>query len=276
MARAPTRKSAPTDAPAITETPEFKAAVETAVEAATKKILAMLSGRTESAAAEPSAAAPAAAPAPEFLAFANALAMSISDLGGQGVGKIKKVAPEVMAERTAAHGRMVELIVDAYKAADAARRAGDQEAADAATPLYALRDKVYFGERIVNPIYVEPFTGRKRQQEIEWFRSPNHSMTPVNDIAKAIHAEFMQWTGTKIATPLDDLRDLAITASGFVVRGGSASLQRNANLRDVEAQHTGAANQQALGALKLRGRAGAGATEVHVLGTLHQPALESA
>lgn len=263
----------------VTDSPEFKAALEagiaTGIEKATAQIMAMLSARTD---APPTAsAAPPPGPSLADRSFADALAMSIAQIGTQGVGKIKPVAPEVMAERTAAHGRMVKLIVDAYKACQVARAEGDQEALERATPIYRLRDKVYFGEQIVQPMWIEPGTRRQRQTEIEWFRAPNHSMVPHNDIAQAIHAEFMQWTGTKPETPLDDLRDLAMTASGFVVRGGSASLQSKGSLRDVEAQHTGAETHQNLGGLRVRSSRGVGGTrEVNVLGTLHRPAIENA
>jgi hypothetical protein len=173
----------------------------------------------------------------------------------------------------AAHGRMVKLIVDAFKASQVAAAAGDEEARLAATPLYKVRGVVYFGEQLVRPAYIGQ-GGRKIQQEIDWFRAPNDDLIPANDIAAAIHAEYRQWVGKKTMTPLDDLRDLAITAAGFAVKGGSSSLQRHGSMADIEAQQTGDHLNRQLGGLNVRGRADV--KQVHILGTAHAPAIERA
>ena len=82
----------------MTETAEFKAAVQAAVAAALPDILAQIKG---SAAAEGGDEG-----------FARALAMEIAQLSDQGTGR-KRVAPEVIAARDAARKRMVTLIAEA-------------------------------------------------------------------------------------------------------------------------------------------------------------------
>lgn len=242
----------------VTETPEFKTALEAGIAAATERILATL-------AAAKGAAAPGVTDASEPVAlttsdrgFAEGLALAIANIGNQGVGRTKIVAPEVLAARDGARERMIDLIIQAR--------------ADGVAPAYRLTQKCYLDEQMVEPMWIGP-DHVARPTEIEWPGVPNHAMVPVNEIATEIHAAFMASVGSTVSTPRDDTRSLAITAGGVVVRGGSRSMNRN------EANQVG--NQRGADphgeGLKLRGRTMPGAVrEINVLGTVASPARQQA
>lgn len=62
-------------------------------------------------------------------------------------------------------------------------------------PIYALRQKTFLGEQLIEPQYQDPTTKAMVRQKIIWNRVPNEAMIPVNDWAKKIHAAFMASIG---------------------------------------------------------------------------------
>lgn len=250
--------------------PEFKAAVDAAVEERLANFQAELLAKLGDArrdAPAPMAAARTEAervattsPSDSDRQFARGLATAIAELGDQGVGRGKRVSPEVMAAREEARQRMISLIIEA-------RAKGD-------VPAYRLKHKVYLDERIVEPVWIAP-DHTQRHTEIDWPGVPNHAMIPINDVAHAIHVAFMESVGSNVATPMDDLRDLSVTAGGLVIKGGPRSAPRMIG-DAAEAQHVGQGTSGGEG-LRVRGRQRAGTVvETRVLGTVAEPARQNA
>ena len=185
---------------------------------------------------------------------ANSLAIAIAQLSDQGTGKGKRVAPEVLAAREAAHERMLALIAEA-------RENGEK-------PIYKLINKVYLDEVLVDPIWVGS-DHVQRPTEIGWRGIPNQAMRPVNDAAKRIFGAFNE----SIGGAMGNEAPLRVTAGGLVV-------MRRQNGAMQEALHVG--NQRGSApeygeGLRLHGRGMPGAiVETRVLGTLAQPARQMA
>ena len=225
----------------MTETAEFKAAVQAAVAAALPDILAQIKA-SGSAAAEGSDEG-----------FARGLAMAIAQLSDQGTGR-KRVAPEVIAARDAARKRMVTLIAEA-------RARGE-------VPRYHLVNMVYLDEMKVQPVWIDPITKRQKPTEIEWPGVPNEAMRPINEVAKAIFAAFKESIGS--TAPEDLVADLpkSMTANGLVVKTGGASVRPIAVNVDGESQKP---HGQGL-RLPQRHEGNASFEDIRVLGTVAPPA----
>lgn len=284
MARTPQSRAAkpPVDIAAdgaashpITETPEFKAAVAGMRAELNAQILAMVSGLKEGK--EPLATA---SPGTDQ-AFAQSLALAIATISDQGVGKGKRVSPEVMAQREAAHERMVKMIIEARTTASEAARHGDEGARAAATPSYRLRNKCYLDEQVVEPIWVDPVSKRQMHTEIDWPGVPNDQMIPINDIAVAIYAEWKQSVGQKptgleanafgaAKVGLPPEKQSAVTAKGLVIKGGSRATREAINPDAHTDRNPGEG-------LRLRRPQQPGEIlEIPVLGNLHPPARQMA
>lgn len=239
----------PGDVP-LTETPEFKAAVAAAAAeqavALEKRILDRIAALR---AAENDAAVTPGAPASADPSFAQALAVAIGELGSQGVGKQQIISPAILAERAKAKTRMVDLIIEARH--------------NGTAPVYGLTGKVHLADQLLEPIYIDSATKRQKQTEIDYFGVPNHFMQPLNDVAKAIHAEFLASVGSSVHTSADDSRLMSVTARGTVIRGGSHATQRIVDLENTMGQPANAEG------LRIRhDDASANVSEIAVLGTL--------
>lgn len=134
-------------------------------------------------------------------AFAEGLAMAISQLGNQGVGR-KHVAPEVLRSRAEARALMTQLIVEA-------RSRGE-------IPRYQLRHKVFLDEMLVDPVYVGS-DHVQRPTEIEWPGVPSEAMRPANEAAQRIFQAFSDSIGTVVSAEPE--RQIKVTAGGLVVHG---------------------------------------------------------
>jgi hypothetical protein len=227
----------------ITETPEFHKAVADAVAKAIPDIVAHLS-------------AIRGAPAGDDKAFAEGLAMAIAALTDQGTGR-KRVAPEIVEQRSKARTRMAELLI----AAKAENR----------IPSYRLTNKVYLDEVLVDPIYIDPASKSQKPTEIDWPGVPSEAMIPINDVAREIHAAFCLSIGSVAKEHLIAEKPFAVTANGLVVKSGGLAL-RPASVLGMNPE----AQQQATGeGLRIKGR-GTGIPgehkEVRVLGTVAAPA----
>ena len=178
------------------------------------------------------------------------LAAEIAQLNNQGPSAKLYVAPEILAQRKASRQSMVEAIVNA-------KARGEK-------PRYALRNKVYLNERLVDPFWI----GADRQQhrtEIDWTGVPNEVMIPRNDAAREIFKHFQASIGSK--TPMLDDRPLTVTAGGLTVHGAPPKRRSNSAMED------GAPDFSDDLALPHR-QGGRPDGHLHVLGTLHPPVQE--
>lgn len=177
------------------------------------------------------------------------LAAEIAQLNNQGPSAKIYVAPEILAQRKAARQKMVEALI-------AAKANGEK-------PRYALRNKVFLNERLIDPFWI----GADRQQhrtEIDWTGAPSEAMIPRNQVAKEIFGHFKDSIGTK--TPFVDDRPLAVTAGGLTVHGAPPKRRTDQGVGDNAAEFT---DDLAI-AHRQGGRPDG---NLHVLGTLH-PAVQ--
>lgn len=187
--------------------------------------------------------------APVDASFAQALAVAIAQMSDQGTNR-KRVAPEVMHAREAARDKMLRLIVDA-------RERGE-------VPFYRLQHKVHLDDMLVDPQWVGP-DHVARPTEIEWPGVPNEAMSPLNEIAKEIHAAFCDSIGS--AVKAYEPGPMRVTARGLVIMGQAPRSRDNA---PANASPSGEG-------LRLRGRGQPGAlVETRILGTMAEPARQNA
>ena len=179
----------------FTDAPEFKAAVAEAASKAVGDILAKLE--------DAQTASRVSTPKQDERSFAEVLAMSIAELNDQGTNR-KRVAPEVLAQRSKARDAMMELLIEAR--------------ATGRVPVYQLRNKVYLDETLVDPIYIAK-DKTQRATEISWPGVPSEVMIPVNDIAKEVHAYFLSSVGSMDPKHQIKSQPLFTTAGGLVVQG---------------------------------------------------------
>lgn len=251
-------------AKAITETPEFQAAVAAAAAEAVRGAMAQLQNTLGAATVSPAAAGVADLSNPRSLL--EGLAIALAEIGNQGTGK-KTVSPEIIRQRAEARQRMVDLIVKA-------RSKGQ-------VPVYQLRNKVLLAHRLIEPFWIDS-NKRTQPTEIEWLGIPNEAMVPVNDVAKGIHAEFSNSIGTNEAPKPDQA--LGVTPNGVVVRNRAVtqtmarSGQSHGSLPPTEAQHVGDGGDplsDGEGLSILHKDAPGRYKSVNVLGTIHEPARQS-
>lgn len=191
--------------PKTTETPEFKAAVDTAVQAAMAKFAEQLASARQSAG---TGGTPAVTGDQEFTRL---LALSIAELTDQGTDR-KRVAPEILAKRADARERMGALIMKAR--------------AEGTKPEYRLINEVYLNERLLKPFIMGP-DKRPVPQEIIWTGAPNEAMRPVNQVAKDIWEAFMESIGGSTESIKgSENRPMWVTAGGLVVKGVAPGQRR--------------------------------------------------
>lgn len=237
----------------INETPEFKAAVAEAVAAATPAI-AEAAARAAVAQVSTELLAkvqqPAAAPGfGDAEGLFSKLALAIAEISDQGTQR-KRVAPEILAQRAAAHGRAVARII-------AAREAGEK-------PEYRLVSKVYLNERFIEPYMPGP-NKQPIPTEIIWSGMPNDAMRPLNDAAREIYAEFRASIGSTEAIKGADNRPLWMTLGGVVVKGDARAQRREVAAPAPFGDDLGVKNQN-----------DPTAPFIHVLGTVAPAARQNA
>ena len=190
--------------------------------------------------------------------FAEKLAMAISQLTDQGTGR-KRVAPEIVRQRSEARELMVRLIIEA-------RAAGEK-------PLYGLRNKVYLDEVLVDPVYITA-AHEQKQTQITWMQVPNEAMVPLNDVAKGIFKAFMDSIGS-VEKPAPEAPLGGVTAGGLTIRTGSKSVRPLAALGNME---EGSIHKPAPtdGGLNIAHRGAPGQfKETRILGTIAAPARQT-
>lgn len=198
---------------AMTESPEFKAALKEALDAALPAMLAAVveaNGRAVDASPE---------------AYGKALALQLAKFTGQEVGK-KYVDPEVLEKRAIARGEMMALL----------RKFRDT----GVVPAYKVIQPTQLEVPGLGPIVIEPlWRGQDRVQretEIDYMWIPNAAMVPINDPAKQVWKQFEIFAGMEmpevagadaLPTPTaflaPQLGQIALTPQGNVVRGSAAA-----------------------------------------------------
>ncbi len=230
----------------VTETQEFRDAVA----AAKAEILASLGDLKKEAGG-------AVVPGDD-LKFAQALALAISQLGDQGIGKQKAIDPAVLHARAESREKMTVALIKAR--------------AEGKSPLYGLTNKVYLDEVLVQPVWID--VGHKqRQTEVEWPGVPNEAMVPLNDVAKEIFGHFSDSIGTSVKLVPD--QPLRVTAGGLVVHGAPSAARRDA-IAVVGNSNASKPGEFGEGLRVKRDSIGGEYKETHVLGTVAAPARQTA
>ena len=221
----------------LNDSPEFQAAVAAAVAKAVPELLAKVNEARGDA------------------SWAQTLAMAIATVSDQGVGTRKRVAPEVIKSREDARVRMVDLIV-------AARAAGR-------LPSYRLTNKVLLDEQLIDPVWIDN-NHTAQPTEIDWPGVPNEAMVPLNDVAKEIHAAFIESIGS-IAKEHQVTHDpLKLTKGGLVVRGAPSAASHETTLDRVNQ------NVQREEGVRVKHKDQPGRyEEKRILGSIHKPAQQT-
>ena len=245
LAAAPDREEKKLSENETEQSPEFKAAVAAGVEKASiairDQVLAQLKQvpRLDDAGDQK---------------FAEMIALAIGQLTDQGTGR-KRVAPEILRQRTEARALMTELLVQARLKKD--------------KPTYQLRNKVYFDEQLIEPIWIAP-DHTQRATEIEWYGPPNEALIPLNDAAKGIFKAYMDSIGSIENAPSE--RPLAgVTAGGLVIKSGSQAVRPVTALGDRQGMEP---HGEGLNIVH-RNKPGS-YKETHILGTVAPPARQTA
>jgi hypothetical protein len=173
------------DPMAFTQTPEFKAAVQEALNRALPEIVASI---------KPMASSPAAIDEATKSLFSQ-MALTIAQMNDQGTGRIgQRVAPEILEGRSQARERMIDLIIEARTAIKNAKASGDKRllriAREEWMPKYRVTAKCYFKEQMIEPYVRDSATQQTVAREIYWDGEPNDALKPINEVAKNIYAEF--------------------------------------------------------------------------------------
>ena len=227
---------------AITDTPEFKAAVAEQV----RGILTSFQKDGMNALT------------PNDQKWAESLAMAFASLTEQGTGR-KYVAPEIIRMRNEAREKMKSLIIAARK--------------DGRKATYQVVAKTLLDNQVVEPMWIDS-THIAQPTEIDWPGVPNDAMKPINDTAKEIHAAFMDSIGSRPVSVLGAVPDamddnFGMTAGGLVVRGGAVPRHNQGNSPEVV---TGASEQGL--AVHHKNQPGR-VVEKRVLGTIAAPARQT-
>lgn len=222
----------------VTETVEFKAALDDAVSKGVANILEQLK------------VAQKGESRPGDSTWAEGLAMAIAQLSHQGVGKAKPVDPAIIKQRDESRARMATLIIDA-------RARGE-------IPIYALRNKVYLDERLIDPVVIDSKTHEQVPTQIGWPGVPNEAMVPVNDSAKEIHQAFSSSIGTVVIEHSKHIKPevYSVTKEGRVIRSASLATRPQVN---ADSQDEGVQVLNARGGNRKQ-------KEINVLGTVASPA----
>src|ERR1700756_937084 len=239
--------------PPVTETAEFRDAV---AKVAAEAVQAALSGVQQKV-----ADAGIVTPTTGDNNWMQTLAVTLAEIGNQGTGR-RTVAPHVLKQREAARERMVDLIVKAR--------------ADKRPATYQLRNKVLFGNLLIEPFWIASDHTTK-PTEIDWAGVPNDAMIPVNDTAKEIFQAFLDSVGTMERVVPEER--LGVTPNGLVVRNsaGTTTMQRRLNADqggEGEAPHVGQGTEE--DGLTIHHKDAPGRyKQVHVLGTIQEPAQQT-
>ena len=153
----------------ITQTPEFEMALAQATaeihDTIMAEVKAMMAGKEVKS------------DEGEIQKLARAIALSNAELADQGTRR-KRVSPEIMEARSQSLKRMNVLLEAAQSLPKSDR------------PLYRLRAKGYFGDRLIEP-FQRIAGGKVIPTHVTFMSSPNLALEPLNEAAIAIFAAFI-------------------------------------------------------------------------------------
>ena len=191
--------------PVDTSSPEFQTAVAFASQAAVDKAMGPVNEMlARIAAAQPSATTGAEYDAQKLF---SQMALAIAEISDQGTNR-KRVAPEILAQRTRSHALMIEAIIEAKRAHD---ERGEER------PKYRAIGKMYLNERFIEPFTQDPATKKPVPVELYWSGVPNEVMRPMNAVADGIFKHFRDSIGSVDKT--QEQTALWISAGGLVIVG---------------------------------------------------------
>ena len=265
MAKQPTQMTAEIDEEDVadlTQTPEFQMALAKATTEIHDKLLA------EVRAMMAAGTAPVASGTDDdnIIKLARAIAASNAEMADQGTNR-KRVAPEILEARQRSHERMVELLNAA------------QDLPKADRPLYRVRAKGYFGDRLVEP-FQRLSGGRIEPTRVYFMSSPNLALEPINASAKAIYEAFVgsiaggerYLNGKAIPSP-DGAKPLWMTKNGVLIAAPTATAVQHGMVMEAEPvslDEVGAARPGVVE--ELISVDDPRATKIPVLGTIAPPA----
>ncbi len=245
--------------PAVTDTPEFQAAVARVANEAVQAALSGLAPKMEAA----------GLPVVGSQDWMQTLAVTLAEIGSQGTGR-KTVAPHILKQRENARELMVNLIIKARAEYQMARAENNSGLAKKWSPQYQLRNKVVLAERVIEPFWITS-DKKTKPTEIDWFGVPNEAMVPINDTAKEIHTAFMDSIGT-VERVVPEER-LGVTPGGLVVRNAAVT-DTMAKRTTGEAPHVGDGKSDDGLVIHHENEPGR-YKAVHVLGTVQEPARQT-
>lgn len=195
----------------VTETPEFKAALEASQKALEARFADMAAEFGKSLQA--SAARADVPNGVDLTSILSTLALEIGKVSDQGTDR-KRVAPEELAARAAAFERMGTLIQAA------------QALPSKQWPRYKLIAKVNLNDRVIDPIR-RGANNEYDQVQILHSGIPNVAMRPVDDSAKAIYREFVRYLGgSESANSVAPSSPVWMTMKGTVLTNASTASAR--------------------------------------------------
>lgn len=239
-------------APDFAGSPEFRSAVDSAVQ----NLLPELMARLAVAQSAPGAAN-ASADSADAKGMLSGLALQLAQLTGQGEGRVY-VAPEIIEFRHNAMERMTDLILELHARGE--------------IPAYTLRNKVFLnlgprkGEMLIDPFYRDN-EKIMQPQEIDWPGVPNLAMEPLNEAARRVFGLFCEAVGHQGAAQGPD-RLWGLSQEGVILRGGPGVLAAD---RDRQLGEPGLSDNPEMPAAGIRRKDKAPTRKVQVLGSLTAP-----
>lgn len=164
----------------------------------------------------------------------------------------KPLDPQELQARQDARGRMNVLIAEANARGD--------------VPEYELIRECYIEEQLISATYIGA-DRVVRRQVIGWGKIPNQAMVPINDVARAIYAEYLRSVGGKPTEGQMPSKD----------RAGHLKVFTNGKLESIPEARAPGQRMHNVGGLSLRGNALPGQViETAVLGSVHPAAKQIA
>lgn len=151
------------------------------------------------------------------------MAMSIAEVGDQGSGR-RRVAPAVMAARSAAKDRMTSSITKFMDIVRAAQARNDRRTVELNYPHYRATGKMYLGDTMIEPYTVDPVTKLPKSVDIYWLGPPNPNLSPINAPAEEIYRHFCDWVG--LSHEGREEKPLWISAGGLVIASNAVPAHR--------------------------------------------------
>lgn len=195
----------------ITETPEFKAALESMkselMSGVAMEMAKLIGSKPEAPAGQPTSA------------ILSELTQMIAEMTNTGQNR-KIIAPDEARKRVAAWDKMGALL--------------ERVRAERLQPHYVVKLQTWLDGVMVQP-QSQVADGRWKDNEIIWSGAPNTAMRPLNDIAKQIYALFLESIGG--TTQIEGMKEQPTwTTYGGLVMVGDAppqSLQQRGNVGEI-------------------------------------------